>query len=589
MGRSLRAQLLLSHLLPVTLMLVVMLVAVAGFFRLGQSIDRILRDNYKSVVAAQTMKETLERQDSAATFFLAGQTEKARKQYEANRTEFLAALDVERGNITESGEQEIADALTSDYAEYRRSVEGVLLAERPLSSEGARHLYFGTLEPSFLRLKDRAQAILQLNQEAIVHADEQAKREARQATLLSIGLTAIAALIAVVIAGRMITALMTPLVSLTRQAAEIGTGHLQQRIETRRDDEIGQLAMTFNEMAARLTVAKAQAQERLQRAERMSDAALENLYDPVLVTDPRGMVVHWNHAAEGLFGIAQTARGKPVRVVVRDNNLADAIERAVTKGDVSAHEDESGLSRFGERTYRQRVSPMRDSESGNRLGAVAVLEDVTYQREVDRLKTEFIGVASHELRTPVTSMLLSVQLLLEGAIGTLTPDQRTVVEAQQEDLQRLERMMRDLLDLTRLEAGATPPRFEVVNPKDLIKNAADSVEAQAQAKGITLWAQAGEGVSPVRGRQGSNRARSRKSAQQCDSAYADGGNGADSVGRWPKQLGALYRLGHGNRDSCRLSAAHFRAVCAGSRCDAGRCGSGVIALANHHSGTQQPN
>ena len=91
---------------------------------------------------------------------------------------------------------------------------------------------------------------------------------------------------------------------------------------------------------------------------------------------------------------------------------------------------------------------MRDEEA-TLLGAVVVLEDITHLRELDRLKTEFIGVASHELRTPVTSLLLSVQLLQEGAVGALTPDQREIVAAQKEDLERLERMMRDLLDITR--------------------------------------------------------------------------------------------------------------------------------------------
>ncbi len=143
-----------------------------------------------------------------------------------------------------------------------------------------------------------------------------------------------------------------------------------------------------------------------------------------------------------------------------------------------------------ERTYRLRASPMRD-EDGSVLGAVTVLEDITHLRELDRLKTEFIGVASHELRTPVTSLLLSVQLLQEGAVGELTPDQKEVIEAQREDLERLERMMRDLLDITRLEAGVTPPRFALVAPNELADSAVQAVEAPAHAKGVWLvrdWA-----------------------------------------------------------------------------------------------------
>src|SRR5215472_14214240 len=104
MMRSLKVQLLFSHLLLVFLMVVLMAGAVANFIRLGGSIDSILKNNYKSVVAAQNMKETLERQDSAATFFLAGEKQKARDQYQANWPLFEKWYQVEAHNITEPGE-----------------------------------------------------------------------------------------------------------------------------------------------------------------------------------------------------------------------------------------------------------------------------------------------------------------------------------------------------------------------------------------------------------------------------------------------------------------------------------------------------
>jgi signal transduction histidine kinase len=123
---------------------------------------------------------------------------------------------------------------------------------------------------------------------------------------------------------------------------------------------------------------------------------------------------------------------------------------------------------------------------GQLLGAVVVLEDVTHLSELDRLKTEFLGVASHELRTPVTSLLLSAQLLKEGAAGPLNLKQQEVVDAQLEDLDRLNVLLRDLLDLTRLEAGVTPPRFEIVSPEKLVASALEQVSAEAEAKGIRL-------------------------------------------------------------------------------------------------------
>ncbi|GAB4453455.1 MAG: KinB sensor domain-containing domain [Armatimonadaceae bacterium] len=497
MRRSLRTRLLLSHLLLVGLLLGVCLIAVAGFFRLGQSVNRILEDNYKSVLVAQNMKEALERLDSAATFFLAGQRERAREQFRENLPRFEAAYEVEAANITEPGEQEIVDDLGRHFTRYRTGLERLLDTDNPLQEQEARNQYFQILQPQFVTIKGRVQEILDLNQEAILAADQQARQEADTATVASIGITALALLLGMGLAWRNIVTMTTPLVSLTRQAEQIGAGHLNQRIEVRREDEIGLLARTFNEMAERLQRARRLEEERLQRAERMSDAALANLYDPVIVTDAEGRLIHLNQAAEGLFGSARQVRGQWVHSVVQERRLTTAIEKAAKEAQVSAQEGEAALVTLSGRTYRIRATPMQD-ENQTALGAVAVLEDVTYQQEVDRLKTEFIGVASHELRTPVTSLLLGVDLLGEGAVGTLTPPQQEVVAALRQDLMRLERMMRDLLDLTRLEAGVTPPRFEVVPPAELVTTAVQGIEAQAAAKGLSLETQVPSDLKNVR-------------------------------------------------------------------------------------------
>lgn len=499
--RDLRIQLLVSHLALVGLMLIVMIGAVVNFFHLGRSIDRILKDNYASVVAAQNMKETLERQDSAATFFLDGRTQEARDQYRQNRPLFETAYSKEAHNITEVGEQEMADDIGQKYAIYRDALENLLFANPPLSKQAADTAYVQILLPQFLHLKGRAQAVLDLNQKAILRANSVAKSEARTASYTGLGVTIGTFLLALFFASWTIRAALDPLRTLARQAEEIGRGHLNQRIILNRTDEIGGLALSFNRMAEKLREARRQEEERLRRAERMSDAALENLYDPVIVTDAQGRIVHMNKTAEGLFGAVSRAAGMLIGQVISDKRIVEAVDRAIHQESISAAEDEAGFIPLtvgeAQRTYRLRTTPMRDEES-NLLGAVVVLEDITHLRELDRLKTEFIGVASHELRTPVTSLQLSVQLLEDEAVGALTPEQREIVAAQKEDLQRLERMMGDLLDITRLEAGVTPPRVEIVTPRALIKAAVDAVALQAERHGLALTTDAPVRLRPVR-------------------------------------------------------------------------------------------
>ncbi len=481
-------------------MLVVMMGAVVNFSKLGGSINRILKDNYASVVAAQEMKETLERQDSAATFLLGGEVGLARRQFEANVPLFKNAYSAEAHNITEPGEQALADSIGTSYRSYHAALQKLLYADPPYSKMQAHDYYFTSLKPAFDGMKERAQAVLDLNQDAIVRASRRAELQARRATLSAIGVTVGTFCLALFFSLRMIRASLAPLRSLARQAEEIGAGHWYHRIDLDRSDEIGVLADSFNSMAAQLGEAWQEEERRLHRAERMSDAALASLYDPVIVTDGRGSVLHWNRAASGLFGPEEQAVGRPIAEAVSDRRITEAIEKAIHQEHVSAAEGEAGfvsLSSGGAtRTYRLRATPMRDNS--NLLGAVAVLEDITHLRDLDRLKTEFIGVASHELRTPVTSLQLSVQLMGEEAIGPLNAGQKEIVAAQREDLERLDRMMRDLLDLTRLEAGVTPPRFELTPPKSLIEAAVDAVRVQAESTGVLLTINASDALPPVR-------------------------------------------------------------------------------------------
>jgi len=136
-------------------------------------------------------------------------------------------------------------------------------------------------------------------------------------------------------------------------------------------------------------------------------------------------------------------------------------------------------------------------EDGRLLGAVTLLEDITHLREIDRLKSEFIATASHELRTPLTSVQMGVLLLLEGAAGALSPKQHEVLEACREDCTRLEGLMRDLLDLSKIEGGEAAPHLALVHVGELIGAAAESLRGQMEAKGLALRIDTPQQLPPV--------------------------------------------------------------------------------------------
>ena len=138
-----------------------------------------------------------------------------------------------------------------------------------------------------------------------------------------------------------------------------------------------------------------------------------------------------------------------------------------------------------ERSFRQRTTPMRDAD--NRLvGAVMLLEDITHLREIDRLKSEFIATASHELRTPLTSLEMGVHLLLEGSAGALSTKQHELLALCREDTLRLDRLVKDLLELSRIESGKAVHDVAAVSPRELVVDAVEPLRRRVEAKGLTL-------------------------------------------------------------------------------------------------------
>ncbi|HTQ08732.1 MAG TPA: ATP-binding protein [Fimbriimonadaceae bacterium] len=498
--RTLRVQLLASHLALVVLMAVLIGDAVSSFVSLGRSIDRVLKGSFTSVLACEHINGVLDHENESLTLLIIGQNKLATDEYKANQGKLSSAFQDLEANATKRSSQLIAQVGTR-IGTYEAQIDEAFRMAPTRTPGQLRALYNQQIHPTVVGLEARVEEIERINQESIQQANQEAKQDSQRAAIRSLWETGVALVVAILFALGLIRSALTPLALVARQADAIGSGDLDQRIHVRRTDEIGSLARSFNAMAEKLAEARAVDSRRLKRAELMSDAALECLYDPVVVSDAKGRLVYLNNAAQGLFGPTPTTPRSPIVEHIGDRRIVRAIQNAITEDRVSAGEDPTTLIPLkvegANRTYRLRATPMKDPQ-GQLLGSVTVLEDITHLRELDQLKSEFIGVASHELRTPVTSMLLSVQLLEEGAAGQLTEAQKEIVVAQRQDVERLDHLMRELLDISRLEAGSAPPRFEMVNPGDLLRAAYLTTKAQGTQKHIAIEVEKNSQIPQVR-------------------------------------------------------------------------------------------
>ena len=156
---------------------IVCIVSVVVISSLGSHSQTVLKDNYRSVLAAQRMKEAIERLDSAALFIVAGERQKGIEQAEKNRPIFEAELKVQEGNITEAGEKEFTEKLRAAWTDYQAKFDRL---HQTTSAEEARRRYFSELEGSFYTVKTAADEILAINQDAMVRKSDAVRRTAER-------------------------------------------------------------------------------------------------------------------------------------------------------------------------------------------------------------------------------------------------------------------------------------------------------------------------------------------------------------------------------------------------------------------------
>ena len=491
---SLRFKLLFSYLIFVTALLVLGGWSAWRLREMGSVSRRIISNNYDSVVAAQEMKESLERQDSAALFALLGTREKAITQLREHRVRFDANFQKAANNITEVGEPEAIEAIRRDrdiyYQMFDAFMNRVAGGENASGEELAeRNEYFTRLEPQFNKLRAECEHLLQLNQRAMLGKSEAAAGVAQlwfYRTLLIAGaLIAAGTVLAFFLANRIVE----PLRQLTASTARIAGGDLSAKVAVSSRDEVGVLAVEYNRMAERIRQLRSSDMGKLLVAQQTTEAAIDSLYDPVIVTDGEGCVTKLNPAAEEIFGSENENTGRHVGEVARDSRIAGAVAEALESQRPVAGEGMSSVLPLAvdgsERAFRLRTTPMRDN-GHHLLGAVTILEDITHLREIDLLKSEFIATASHELRTPLTSVQMGVHLLLEGALGELTEQQNEVLQACRQDCERLDKLMRDLLDLSKIEAGENQPQLAAISARDLLATAVEELRPQVEAKDLKL-------------------------------------------------------------------------------------------------------
>jgi len=188
------------------------------------------------------------------------------------------------------------------------------------------------------------------------------------------------------------------------------------------------------------------------------DGILKSVADGLIVTDVYNRIILMNRAAEDLLGVHfSEVFDRPIDIAIKEKTLRDKVKETLEKKTTGNQFDfeQPGDDPEHPRIMRARTSVVHDREE-KETGIVTIIHDVTYEREVDRMKTDFLSIAAHELRTPMTSVLgYSELLLIKDNLSS--EDKNEFIKYIHEDSVAVTKLINDLLDISRIESGTEPP------------------------------------------------------------------------------------------------------------------------------------
>ncbi len=450
--------------------------------QLGHAVDVILRENYRSVIICQNVSEALERIDRGLLFVFAGLTVDPSfftEQIDTINREWKAELD----NLTVPTEEELADKVTKLLTGYI-----ALLPElRNSAPKDRMAVYRDKAYPLFLELKREINDILTLNHSSMSKANNLARAEADRLFRQGIGLLLGCFVFVIAFSWVLTRWIQQPLQKLIGMTDEIAGGNLALALDSKSNDEIGRLARSFNAMTIALRHAQSQLVGRLHRSEQMNKDVFSELPTPIAVFDIHSERIKLaTRSAQRYFGLEE---GRKLGEFSFEW-LPEIFNRVRRNGGTGVADRNGGvIQQFidGKEFFFQPAAIPLPAEAPPeaRTDVVVILKDVTLAHEQQELKRSVISTVSHQLKTPLTSLQMSIYLLLEEKCGVLSPEQLDLVMAMRDDSQRLTEIIGDLLDL---DSASRPERLttEPHAPNELLLNAKDRFSAECRSHSLAL-------------------------------------------------------------------------------------------------------
>ena len=471
---KLRTRLFLSISALITVALLGLLLGVVSVMQMAKSQEALIRNNFITLDLGLKLRQSLGDQ---LVLMLHNQPDQ--KALQASTQEYLKLLD-------EGIEHERKNHLQSGFAKARVDYESFLLA---LNQADDAQLNLSSDQELSSRFNQLRNGLIAEHRRALddIYAAQASARDRAVIIASLLGMVGIAVLIIGFITAHGIARRFgAPIEALAKAADNIGKGNFEVVLPLSSATEMNLLTRRFGIMAEALRQHQATNVDELLAGQQRLQAVLDSIDDGLLMIDQQGRLEHLNPVAQRQLGWDESRLGQPLGEALKRQELDQQLQTVLRGGSLERLPEDLSVDIEGEnRLLTYSLTPVSQPK-GPILGAVMVLHDVTEQRAFERVRSEFVLRASHELRTPVTGMHMAFGLFLERARFDPQSRETDLLNTVNEEMQRLMQLINDLLNFSRYQNGLQKLTLAPCNIDDLLEQAQGRFLERAHEQGIEL-------------------------------------------------------------------------------------------------------
>ena len=435
---------------------VILAFGILGFFyinKLSNDASRVLKNNHESLVYANNMMKALEDIPAKKDAF---------KIFDDN-------LIKQEANITEPGEKESTEDLRKNFTE---------LLSNPKDSS------------NYPQLRQSLQLINDLNQDAILKKNVVAQKTAEDASFWLTLIFTILIIVSITFIYNFPAVISNPVTKLSQGIREIANKNYNQRIYLDQKDEFGDLANAFNSMAEKLDEYEHSNLAKIKFEKSRIETIINQMKDGIIGLDDKKHILFANAVAEKILGLKESdIIGKYAADIAIQNDLMRTLLKEEQKKELKIYADEK------ESFFSKDVINVTANEVV--IGQVIVLRNITPYHELNEAKTNFIATVSHELKTPIAAIRMSLQLLDNKQTGEVNTEQQLLLDSIKDDTNRLLKITGELLNMTQVDSGKIQLSIVASDAKEILNYAINANKTAAEQKNIQLTISVAEQLPQV--------------------------------------------------------------------------------------------